>query len=260
MYEVKSAGSNRSIRPAQSGEKVLGPLELLPGTWANIRPEHRLDGNLFKGEGTLAGQGKSPFDGRGWNLIALPFAQEGQRRNYRLLMNQYNEVLKFITIDDDIPNRGITSDRPARPADQRVVALDYEQMIAQIRAEDIAESGDAGADELPIHHEPGFFLHMREQTTDGLNIARLATIPHGNAVTALGRASVIEGAPTIEDLSGFPEGVTADIDQAVENAAEPDSYLFPYKQFTDNPFKGVLKDVQACPPCVRQAALQPFLV
>ncbi|MEM7119123.1 MAG: hypothetical protein AAF614_42290, partial [Chloroflexota bacterium] len=34
-------------------------------------------------------------------------------------------------------------------------------------------------------------------------------------------------------------------DQAVENAAEPDSYLFPYKQFTDNPFKGVLKDVQA---------------
>ena len=239
-YEIKSAGSDREIRIATTGEDSLGPLKLLPGTWANIRPEHRMDDNLFKGEGTLEGKGQSPFDGRGWNLIALPFAEADERRNYRLLMNQYNEVIKFNTIDDKIPNRGITNTRPAEKADQRIAALDYEQMIAQISAKDISDSGVAGKPELPIHHEPGFFLHMRDQRTDDIDIARLASIPHGNTVTALGRSSVLDSAPTIKDLSGFPEGINDDIVSAVNNATDPKSYLFPYNQFTDNPFKGAL--------------------
>ena len=240
-FEKSSAGSNRQLRIATANEESLGPLKMLPGTWANVRPEHRLDGNLFKGQGTMQGQGKSPFDGRGWNLIALPFAEAGQRRNYRILMNQYNEVLKFDLIDDKVPNRGITVTRPAAPADQLVAALDYEQMIAQIAAKDISESGDAGDPGLPIHHEPGFFLHMRNQTTDDLNIARLATIPHGNAVTALGESGSIEGAPNIQALSGLPEGVSNNILESVKHATDPSSYLFPYNQFMQNPFKGVLE-------------------
>ena len=240
-FEKKTAGSDRQLRIATSDEDTLGPLKLLPGTWANIRPEHRKNGNLFKGEGTLDGQGQSPFDGRGWNLIALPFAEPGQRRNYRILMNQYNEVLKFTKIDDKVPNRGITVSRPADRADQRVAALDYEQMIAQISAKDVNESGDAGAPELPIHHEPGFFLHMRDQRTDDFDIARLATIPHGNAVTALGKSDSVNGAPTIGPLSGFPDGVSIDIVEAVKNATDPNVYLFPYNHFTQNPFKGVLE-------------------
>lgn len=235
-----SAAAPREIRVPEPRDPELGPLKLLPGTWANIRPEHRLDGNAFKGEGTLTGEGQSPFDGRGWNLIALPFAEPGQRRNYRLLMNQYNEVLSFKFVDDKVPNRGITRDRPAENADQLVSALDYEQMIAQIAASDIADSGKAGGPELPIHHEPGFFLHMKEQRIDDIDIARLATIPHGNAATALGRAREFDGPPTINDLGGFPEGVNDDINQAVSNATDPNSYLFPYNQFTANPFKGVI--------------------
>lgn len=262
MFEKKSAGSQRELRIATTGEDALGPLKLLPGTWANIRPEHRKDGSLFEGEGTLDGEGASPFDGRGWNLIALPFAEPGQRRNYRILMNQYNEVLKFTTIDDKVPNRGITLTRPAEEADQKIAALDYEQTIAQISAKDISESGVAGGPNLPIHHEPGFFLHMRDQRTDGLDIARLATIPHGNAATALGKSSEIgDGAPTIGDLSGFPEGVSDDIVQAVENASDPTSYLFPYHQFTKHPFKGVV-DAAAFPgfsPANANALLQSGL-
>lgn len=243
-----SAKSERNVRIARSGDPELGPLKHLPGTWANIRPEHRMktseqpDGDPFKGDGTLQGAGQSPFDGRGWNLIALPFAEAGQFRNYRLLMNQYNEVLSFEFVDDKVPNRGITADRPAANADQLVAALDYTQMIKQIAADDIADSkGLAGDPELPIHHEPGFFLHMKEQTIEGIDIARLATIPHGNAANALGRSVPVEdGPPTIGNLNGFPEGVNDDIVQAVEDATSDRSYLFPYNQFTANPFKGVI--------------------
>jgi hypothetical protein len=242
-----SVTKKRDVRIARSGEPELGPLKLLPGTWANIRPEHRMktkehpDGDPFKGDGTLQGQGQSPFDGRGWNLIALPFAEAGQFRNYRLLMNQYNEVLNFAFVDDKVPNRGITADRPADNADQEIAALDYTQMIKQIAAADVSDSGLAGDPELPIHHEPGFFLHMKEQQIENIDIARLATIPHGNAATALGRAVEDQsGPPTIRDLSGFPEGVSNDIVQAVDDATDSTDYLFPYNQFTVNPFKGVI--------------------
>ena len=239
-YEKRTANTARELRIASSTEEALGPLALLPGTWANIRPEHRKGGNLFIGKGTLKGKGRSPFDGRGWNLIALPFAERGQRRNYRILMNQYNEVLKFTKIDEGVPNRGITLARPAEQADQLVAALDYEQMISQIASADIGKSTVAGNPGQPIHHEPGFFLHMRDQRTNDLDIARLATIPHGNAATALGQSSAQNGPPVIGDLSGFPEGVSDDIVDAVENATNPNSYLFPYNQFTANPFQGVL--------------------
>ena len=238
-YQPNTAGANRRIRIATARDEALGPLELLPGTWANIRPEHR-DGSKFKGVGTLQGKGKSPFDGRGWNLIALPFAEEGQGRNFRLLMNEYNEVLTFTTVDEGVPNRGITDDRPAENADQRVAALDYEQTIAQIAAKDISMSGQAGAPELPIHHEPGFFLHMKEQRINNFDIARLATIPHGNAVTALGRSDQFDGPPSIPDLSGFPDGVDPNIEDAVSRATDSGSYLHPYNRFTAEPFTGVV--------------------
>ncbi len=248
----KSAGSPRRIKLAKSGTPVLGPLKLLPGTWANIRPEHRLktqeepNGDAFQGEGTLTGEGLSPFDGRGWNLIALPFFEPGQFRNYRLLMNQYNEVLSFKFIDDDVPNRGIKRTPTVDNADQLVVALDYTQMIKQIAAADRSESGGkAGFAGLPIHHEPGFFLHMRDQRTQvasgqEIDIARLAVIPHGNSATALGTSSTKNGPPVIPELGGFPEGVSNDIIQAVAAATGATDYLGPYNFFSNNPFKGVI--------------------
>ena len=231
---------NRKIKIATMGDEALGPLKLLPGTWANILPGER-DGSNFKGVGSLAGEGKSPFDGRGWNLIALPFAEPAQFRNYRLLFNQYNEVLKFTKVDEAVPNRGITGPQPAEQADQKVAALDYEQTIAQIAAKDIGHSEVAGPPELPIHHEPGLFVHMKEQNIDGINIGRLATIPHGNSATALGIAREFDGPPTVEDLSAFPEGVVdGDIVQAVNDASDERAYLFPYHAFNNDHFKGVL--------------------
>jgi hypothetical protein len=47
-------GRGRTLNQAVSGDEELGPLKLLPGTWKNLP-------NL---------------PGRGWNMIALPFATQ----------------------------------------------------------------------------------------------------------------------------------------------------------------------------------------
>lgn len=197
----------RTISSAQTGDEELGPLQLLPGTWKSL-------------------------PGRGWNMIALPFATEPESRlNYRLLINQYDEELKFTLVDKAVPNRGIQRNGATIDSDQFVAALDYEQMISQIAAEDSPQSGKAGAPGLAIHHEPGLWLHMANELTNGLDIARLATIPHGDSVLALGRGTQSDGAPGIPDINGLPIGVNQDLESR---------YLAPYKHFHDNPFKGVV--------------------
>ena len=149
------------------------------------------------------------------------------------MLNQYEEELKFTKIDGPIPNRGI-------PQDQFLGSLDYEQTITQIAAADHPESGLAGNPGLPIHHEPGLWLHIVDQRTDGLDIARLATIPHGNSVLALGKSEQIAGDKLksgrnslIPEVNGLPVGVK----QSLTNP-----YLEPYAHFNSNPFKGVVTD------------------
>ena len=82
---------------------------------------------------------------------------------------------------------------------------------------------------------------MKEQTIDGFTIARLATIPHGNAANALGKFVEFDGAPTIPSLSAMPEGAsTFDALDAMNRGDPTVQYLAPYKFFVDTPFTGVL--------------------
>ena len=83
-----------------------------------------------------------------------------------------------------------------------------------------------------IHHEPGLFLNMLKEPKDGFDIARLATIPHGDAALALGRSSTVAGPAPIPAVDGLPLGVTQDV--------EGNPYLEPYTFFHHNPFKGTL--------------------
>jgi len=195
-------------KPADETREALGPLKLLPGQWRS--------------------------EGRGWNMIALPFATQPPPAgfNYRVLMNQYNEDLNFTLVDKGVPNRGISGTRPATDTDQFVVTLDYQQTIDQIAATDFPDSGMAGDPGLAIHHEPGLWLHMLNETTNNLDIARLATIPHGDSVLALGESEEIDGAPQIPSLNGLPIGVGQDF--------QTNPYLAPYKNFIDNPFFGTV--------------------
>lgn len=210
MYKPNAPSPQRSIYVPKSGEPGLGPLGLLPGVWSNL-PD---------------------LPGRGWNMIALPFAtRPGSPLDYRLLLNQYNEELEFFLVDKGVPNRGVQRDGATTiQTDQLVVTIDYEQDIHQIAAEDFPVSGKAGNADLAIHHEPGLWLHMLDQVQDGLDIARLATIPHGDSVLALGRSRTFDGPPKIPAVNGLPIGVNQDLTSA---------YLEPYKHFHDTLFKNL---------------------
>lgn len=207
----------RRVRPAgmanQSADDraMLGPLADLERTWKSLNGNH------------------------GWNMIALPFGATPSTPSplgYRLLLNQYDETLEFTHVDGPVENRGIDN---GAPGDQQLGALSYVQDITQIAAADQPDSGGlAGNPGLGIHHEPGLWLHVINEQTDGIDIARLSTIPHGDSVLALGRSSTVDGAPTIPDISGLPIGTTTDLNSP---------YLAPYKHFQDNLFEGVFDPV-----------------
>ncbi|MTB88305.1 hypothetical protein H9L21_01750 [Aeromicrobium senzhongii] len=205
----------RSVTAAVTGDEDLGPFALLPGVWAN----------------------EPDLPGRGWNMIALPFGPpEGAtfRPAYRLLLHQYNERLIFSLVDKAVPNRGIgpVADGVTPNADQLLVALDYEQGINQLVGEDFPSSGLAGQPGGAIHHEPGLFLNMSDPLNeDSVDIARLATIPHGDSVLGLGTAVVEDGPATVPPVNALPLGVDQDI--------EANPYLAPYKHFHDNPFRSL---------------------
>ena len=173
-----------SVTPDMSSETVmqLGPLAPLVGRW---------EGN-----------------GTGWNMIALPFKDSPNPAfPYRVLMNQYDEVLEFTTVGDKIPNRGLTED-------QEVSSLDYQQVIKQIAVDDFPESTVKGVAGDDIHHEPGLWIHVKdgEPKINDINIARLASIPHGNAVMAAGVSEQVKGMPKIPGVNALPIGRFEDID------------------------------------------------
>jgi len=111
-----------------------------------------------------------------------------------------------------------------------VVTIDYEQSISQIVAEDFPFSDLTGAPGPAIHHEPGLFLNMSGPNNDGgPDIARLATIPHGDAALGLGNSFVVDGGAPIPFINALPMGVNQDLDSP---------YLAPYKHFHDSLFEG----------------------
>jgi hypothetical protein len=190
----------------ENAAEEYGPLALLPGRWHGNRT--------------------------GWNLIALPFATDPPPAgfNFRLLLNQYSEDLVISTVDTGVLNRGLRPGVPPANLDQLLVALDYEQVTTQVAAEDFPPSGRVPPDDLVIHHEPGLWLHMRNEQTDDLDIARLCTVPHGDSVLAMGRSASSDGPAPIPVLNGLPLGV------AREDLSAP--FLAPYRHFIDRPFRG----------------------
>ncbi|UOG93946.1 MAG: heme-binding protein [Candidatus Thiothrix sulfatifontis] len=280
IWQDKMKNMTRSISPGVSGDEDLGPFKWLPqGVWQN-------NGKQF-----------------GFNIIALPFkdADQAESRGYRVLTNKYLEALEFTTVDKAVPNRGVEpasecendtdlvekchkSDNiePGKftTVDQRVLTLNYIQMISQVEAISFPDvptedgSKETGTVCKKIHHEPGLFLRttnpvetiiQRKPTVRNipLNLARLATIPHGNSVLALGSCEILEyskkelkkitdaingdeaddamreylAIPEDSILMGMPQGTTQDLVNA--------GYLEPYRETiidkgTDDEFNPVV--------------------
>ncbi len=224
--------AGRSSGLAKLNDSDLGPLKLLPGNWKNTRK----------------------LKGYGFNMMALPFSDAPN--GFRVLMNQYNEELNFSIVDKGVPNRGSTPDPDNGSLDQTIVAMNYFQKITQVDSEDFPKTNlHDRFDNKAIHKEPGLWLHMTDHETDGMNIARLGTIPHGNSFLAAGRFREQEDIlvnPKIEQLRSFLPSINGVVVGGGENPNEIDlepiinqetgeviiDYFEPYRHFHENPYKG----------------------
>ena len=163
------------VRLGGSPEEIaqkLGPLADLEGTWK---------GNT------------------GWNLIAVPSRQKGAP-TFTLLIQQYGETITFTPITAPVPNRGGTMQ-------QFITGLMYNLTITDMKYPNGI-----------LHVENGMWLNMNdiEAQPDGpvveallpinkpFSIARMASIPHGDVVIALGNAATSTGKPNFPVISAMP--------------------------------------------------------
>jgi len=129
----------------------------------------------------------------GFNMISVPDQQGG----FQLLVEAYTEDLVIDAIPVTTPNRGLI-------VIENIPTLQYSTTIKEL---------DNGAVGSIIHVEGGFWeLLQFPVRNDGFDIFRVASVPHGNAVEAMGVSSVTQGRPVIPAaLSGTPTGDVPDL-------------------------------------------------
>ena len=128
------------------------------------------------------------WQGTGFSLIARPNFANGN--TIFLELNILRETIEFTTIGSPVFNRGSVQ------GDIAIFGLTYLHRVVD------AKTGGA------LHIEPGLWLNI-PATTDpasDVSIARLATIPHGNAVATVGFSQdvVFQGQPTIPPANTVP--------------------------------------------------------
>ncbi|RKP47073.1 heme-binding protein [Pararobbsia silviterrae] len=249
--------------PSARGNPALGVLGQLPGKWSNTHG----------------------FEGHAWNMIALPFGPPGQLGDFRLLVNQANETLDFDLVDLGVPNRG------AARQDQHLAALRYLQALDQVAATDGASNANGtvavpatpDTNDTPkgkflkpgpgvpplapvgIHREPGIFLHLAnltgtgaDLTVAGPDLARLANIPHGDVVLAMGNGGSAPAKPGAPDLTNAALlAAFSALPIGIPNPTLANPYLAPYQHFHAAPFQGVFDPSN--PLAILNGAIQKVL-
>ena len=138
--------------------------------------------------------------GTGWNLIAVP--DKTRQKPFLLLRAPVIETLTVAPLGGAVPNRGDSET-------QLIFGVQYEQRIS------------SAVDNKPLHVENGMWLLVDGQ--DGL-IARQSSVPHGDAILALGSAFHVDGPPPIAPVNSLPFPV-GQPDQRID---DPKGYAAPY--------------------------------
>ncbi len=142
---------------------------------------------------------------QGWELIAVPNLPDS---DFRLIVRPYIEVITFEPIGAPVPDRG------GKAGDLFLTGLMYTMRIADKETNE------------PLHLEAGMWFYMAGQE---LEIARSSTIPHGDAMLALGNATTTQGGPSIPELTTLPNA-GPDVQEGYT-----DQYIEPVGDFrTDN--------------------------
>ena len=129
------------------------------------------------------------WEGTGFSLIARPDFS-GSDNGFFLELNWLRETIEFTTIGSPVFNRG------SRQDDIKIYGLTYLHRVT--------DGMTGGA----LHIEPGLWLNI-PATTDpkaDASIARLASVPHGNAINTIGFAEDVDLAtpPVIPPANTVP--------------------------------------------------------
>ena len=121
----------------------------------------------------------------GFNMISVP----DQKGEFTLIIAPYTETLTVNAVPATTPNRGLI-------VIENIPTLQY--------ATTIRDSRDGSL----MHVECGFWELLEFSTRNaGFDIFRIASVPHGDAVEAMGNSFVTPGPPVIDtSLSGVPSG------------------------------------------------------
>jgi len=207
----------RFIPASQLDEIDLGPLKPLVGEWESVPLPPGKDGTPTAS---------------GWNVISVP-----DPKGFIFEVIPYKENLKFSAVAVEAGNRGPVIN--GNQFNQEITGLFYEQQIISTCNTDFcAERGFKAR--TVIHAETGLFLYITNYSS-GLDIARLGTVPHGNALLALGSAtgSTDPGTtffPAVSALAfnldgsppgslGYNENIILDPQFAGFNQQDPNTFL-----------------------------------
>ena len=163
---------------------------------------------------------KGNFAGTGFNLIFRPNSGPPTTTTFPnpvspappnapsenvLELNLTTETLSFSPSLGSVPNRGLEKQN-----DIFLNGVSYVQAISDVT--NIA-TGKADGTPVPIHLEPGLWMHIPATNSDpllGESLTRMASIPHGTTINAqcLAPTTSIAGPPTIPpvDITPFPIG------------------------------------------------------
>lgn len=130
--------------------------------------------------------------GQGFNLISLPISTD--KKSFVLKLNATRETLTFTTIGAPIPDRGFFQH------DIFFVGLHYLQQVSDA----ITSEG--------LHVETGMWLNLPETQypLEQAGVARLSTIPHGDALLAQGLAFLTPPVLQFGDADSLPFTLGAD--------------------------------------------------
>lgn len=130
------------------------------------------------------------WEGTGFSLIARPDFSGGSPNGFFLELNLLRETIEFTPIGSPVFNRG------SRQDDIAIYGVTYLHRVTD------GNTGEA------LHIEPGMWLTIPATTNPHAeaSIARLATIPHGNAVCTVGFTEelVPHGMPEIPPANTIP--------------------------------------------------------
>lgn len=240
----------RHFHKAKEGEKILGPFRNLPGTWGNN--DNAFGFNMICLPFVDKRTGEPGKKSRGYRVLSnkyverLTFTDVDPSVPNRGVEpkdehdHESGDIEGCYERDGDSKNPG-----EFKQTDQFALALDYQQVINQIEAIEFPKPDESDEDQhkpesgkicKTIHHEPGLFMRMTSPVAHTiqrkpsirnvpLNIARLATIPHGDSVLALGSCEILDyPKKSVEKIINAPsDGSAKNSDQeAMSYLAIPD--------------------------------------